>query len=94
MAAMYGLVCILSLSFNSCVEEEITTAEKYGTEENNNEEAGDEKAGMSLYCSVWGFPAYTVLVTSFMLVTFGKYIPYINLVSLNCELSRFVLPSS
>ena len=81
MAATYALVCILSLSFNPNVEE-TTVVEKFNTEENNKEEIRNEKTGISLYCSVWRFPAYTVIVTSFMFASFGMYIPYINLVSL------------
>ena len=74
---MYVLVCVLSLTFNS------ETAEKFNTENNNNEEVREDKTGISLYCSVWGFPAYTVLVTSRMFACFGMYIPSINLASLN-----------
>ena len=82
MAAVYGLVSILSLSFNPYVEE-ITTRENFSTEEKNNEEERDEKTGFSLYCSVWSFPAYTAIVTSLTFASFGMYVPYINLVSLN-----------
>ena len=83
MAAIYVLVCILSLSFNPYVEEEVTKPEKFNTEKNNNEElVREEKTGISLYCSVWSFPAYTVIVTSFAFASFGMYIPYIILVSL------------
>ena len=94
MAAVYVLVTILSLSFNPYVEE-ITIVEKLNTgennkeevrvntESNNNGEVRDDKTGISLYCSVWSFPAYTVIVTSLMFASFGMYIPYINLVSLN-----------
>ena len=74
---MYVLVCVLSLTFNS------ETAEKFNTENNNNEEVREGKTGISLYCSVWSFPTYTVLVTSLMFASFGMYIPSINLVSLN-----------
>ena len=81
MAAVYALVSILSLSFNPYVEE-ITIVEKFSTEENTKEEMRNEKTGISLYCSVWSFPAYAVIVTSFMFASFGMYIPYINLVSL------------
>jgi len=83
MAAVYVLVSILSLSFNPYVEE-ITTRENFSTEENNNEEERDEKTGFSLYCSVWSFPAYTVIVTSLTFASFGMYVPYINLVKY-CE---------
>jgi len=79
MAATYALVCILSLSFNPYVEE-ITTVEKFNTERNNKKEVTDEKTGISLYCSVWSFPAYTVFVTSLSIASYGRYIPYINLV--------------
>ena len=81
MAATYALVCIFSLSFNPNVEE-TTIVEKFNTEENNKEEIRNEKTGISLYFSVWLFPAYTVIVTSFTFASFGMYIPYINLVSL------------
>ena len=74
IAGMYFLVFILSLTFNS------ETAEKF---KNNNEEEREDKTGISLYCSVWSFPAYTVLVTPLMFACFGMYIPSINLVSLN-----------
>ena len=77
MAGMYVLVCVLSLTFNS------ETAEKFNTENNNNEEVREGKTGISLYCSVWSFPSYIVLVTSLMFACFGMYIPSINLVSLN-----------
>ena len=77
MAATYALVCILSLSFNPYVEE-IKTVDN--TEKNNKEEVTDEKTGISLYCSVWSFPAYTVFVTSLSIASYGRYIPYINLV--------------
>ena len=78
MAATYVLVCILSLSFNPNVEE-ITTGNS-NAERNSNEEVRDDKTGISLYCSVWLFPAYTVIVTSLTIASFGMYIPYINLV--------------
>ena len=78
MAATYALVCILSLSFNPNVEE-ITTGNS-NAERNSNEEVRDDKTGISLYCSVWLFPAYTVIVTSLTIASFGMYIPYINLV--------------
>lgn len=81
MAAMYALVSILSLSFNPHVEE-ITLVENVNPGGNNNEEErADIKSGISLYCSVWSFPAYTVIVTSLTFASFGMYIPYINLVS-------------
>ena len=79
MAATYALVCILSLSFNPYVEE-ITTVESLNTEKSNKEEERDEKTGIFLYCSVWSFPAYTVIVTSLTFASFGMYVPYINLV--------------
>ena len=79
MAATYALVCILSLSFNPNVEE-ITTAENSNTEKDSNEKVRDDKRSISLYCSVWCFPAYTVIVTSLTFASFGMYIPYINLV--------------
>ena len=79
MAATYALVCILSLSFNPHVEE-ITTVENSDPERNNKEEVRDEKTGIFLYCSVWSFPAYTVIVTSLTFASFGMYVPYINLV--------------
>ena len=81
MAATYALVCILSLSFNPNVEE-ITTAENSNTDKNGNEEERDENTGTSLYCSVWRYPAYTVIVTSLAFASYGMYIPYINLVCL------------
>ncbi|XP_020616235.1 monocarboxylate transporter 10-like [Orbicella faveolata] len=83
MAATYVLVCILSLSFNPYVEE-IATVENLSIERNNKDEERDDKSGISLYCSVWSFPAYTVIVTSFTIANFGMYIPYINLVKY-CE---------
>ena len=79
MAATYALVCILSLSFNPYVEE-ITTVESLNTQRSNKEEVRDEKTGIFLYCSVWSFPAYTVIVTSLSFASFGMYVPYINLV--------------
>ena len=81
MVAVYVLVSLSSLSFNPYVEE-TTVMENFNTEENNKEEVRDDKTGISLYCSVWRFPAYTVIVTSFTFASFGMYIPYINLVSL------------
>ena len=79
MGATYVLTCILSLSFNPNVEE-ITTAENSNTEKDSNEKVRDDKRSISLYCSVWCFPAYTVIVTSLTFASFGMYIPYINLV--------------
>ena len=81
MGATYVLTCVLSLSFNPNVEE-ITTAENSNTDKNGNEEVRDENTGISLYCSVWRFPAYTVIVTSLTFASYGMYIPYINLVCL------------
>ena len=43
MAGMYVLVCVLSLTFNS------ETAEKFNTENNNNEEVREDKTGFSLW---------------------------------------------
>ncbi|XP_078351631.1 monocarboxylate transporter 10-like [Oculina patagonica] len=83
MAALYVLVCVASLTFNPNVEE-ITMVKNFNPGENNNVEVGDEKSGISLYCSVWTFPAFTVMVTSLMFASFGMYIPYINLVKY-CE---------
>ena len=81
MAATYVLVCISSLSFNPNVEE-ITTVLNSNTEKNNEEQVRDENTGISLYCSVWTFPAYTVIITSLTFASYGMYIPYINLVCL------------
>ena len=81
MGATYVLTCVLSLSFNPNVEE-ITTAENSNTDKNGNEEVRDENTGISLYCNVWRFPAYTVIVTSLTFASYGMYIPYINLVCL------------
>lgn len=80
--ALYVLVCILSLTFNPHVEE-ITIVDNIKTGKNNNVDEEDERSGISLYCSVWTFPAYIVLVASFTFASFGMYIPYIILVSLN-----------
>ena len=80
MAATYVFVSLLSLTFNPYVEE-TTIEEKFNSEEDDKEEIRNEKTGISLYCSVWRFPAYTFIVTSFMFASFGMYIPYINLVS-------------
>ena len=84
MAGMYVLVCILSLIFNP------EAAEKFNTRKNNGE-VRDDKTGISLYCSVWSFPSYTVLVTSLMFACFGMYIPSINLVSFSQANSRFFI---
>ncbi|KAJ7330727.1 hypothetical protein OS493_021656 [Desmophyllum pertusum] len=81
--ALYVLVCILSLTFNPHVEE-ITIVEKIETGEINNVDDEEERSGISLYCSVWTFPTYTVIVTSLTFASFGMYIPYINLVKY-CE---------
>ena len=89
MAAMYGLVSILSLSFNPYIEE-ITIVENFNTEEHNKEEVRDDKTGISLYCSVWSFPAYSLLVTSLAFASFGVYVPYINLVSLKLSCAYFI----
>ena len=79
MAATFVFVCILSLSFNP--------VENFSAEKDNNEEderrrrrGGDDKTDISLYCSVWSFPAYTVIVASLTFASFGWYIPYINVV--------------
>ena len=76
MAASFSLVCILSLTFNPNVQG-TTVIENLNTPEDE----GEERSGLSLYCSVWSFPTFTVVVTSFMFASFGMYIPYINLVS-------------
>ena len=72
MAATFVFVCILSLNFNP--------VENLNTENDSNEEVRHEKTSISLYCSVWSFPAYTVIVASLTFASFGWYIPYINLV--------------
>ena len=72
MAATFVFVCILSLSFSP--------VENSSTEKDNNEEVRDDKTGIPLYCSVWSFPAYNVIVASLTFASFGWYIPYINLV--------------
>ena len=77
MSASFILVCILGVSYNPNVQE-TTRVESF----NNTEDGRDEKSGISLYCSVWTFPTFTVVVTSLMFGSFGMYIPVINLVSL------------
>ena len=76
MAASFALVCILSLAFNPNVQG-TTIIENFNTPEDEEK----ERSGLSLYCSVWSFPTFTVVVTSFMFASFGMYIPYIILVS-------------
>ena len=76
MSASFILVCILGLSYNPNVQE-TTRVESF----NNNEYGQDEKSGISLYCSVWTFPTFTVVAISLMFACFGMYIPAINLVS-------------
>ena len=75
-AACFALVCVISLAFNSNVEN-ITLVE---TITNNGKEENKSK-GISLYCSVWTFPAFTVIVISLTFASFGMNIIYINLVS-------------
>ena len=79
MIAFYGVVCFLSLAFNPNVED-ITSVETI-----NSHADGDGKKGISLYCSVWTFLTFTVVVVSLMFGSFGMYIPYINLVSIVTE---------
>ena len=79
MTAFYGVVCFLSLAFNPNVED-ITSVETI-----NNHVDGDGKKGISLYCSVWAFLTFTVVVVSLMFGSFGMYIPHINLVSIVTE---------
>ena len=79
MTAFYGVVCFLSLAFNPNVED-ITSVETI-----NSHADGDGKKGISLYCSVWTFLTFTVVVVSLMFGSFGMYIPYINLVSIVTE---------
>lgn len=81
MVASYALVCILSLTFNPNVEEK-TIVENLNPAEINDEAERGGRSGILLYCSVWSFPAYTIVVTSLMFASFGMYIPFINLVSL------------
>ena len=88
MAATYVLVCTLSLSFNPNVEE-ITTVRNSSTGKDNKEEVRDDKTGISLYCSVWSFPAYTVIVASLTFASYEMYIPYINLVCLKYFIARW-----
>jgi len=80
MIAFYGVVCYLSLAFNPNVED-ITSVETI-----NSHADGDGKKGISLYCSVWTFPTFTVVVVSLMFGSFGMYIPYINLVTFSEDL--------
>ena len=78
MTAFFALVCFLSLAFNPKVEG-ITPVETIANHGNGNEV--EERNGICLYCSVWTFPTFTVVVISLMFGSFGMYIPYINLVS-------------
>ena len=48
---------------------------------------------MSLYCSVWTFPTFTVVVVSLFFGNFGMYIPYINLVSTLFAYNIMIKPS-
>ena len=76
MTTSFALVCILSLAFNPNVEaiEPVETAKSTGNKV-------EERKGLSLYCSVWSFPTFSVIVISQIFASFGMYIPYINLVS-------------
>ena len=76
MTTSFALVCILSLAFNPNVEA-IAPVEAIA----NNGNKVEERKGISLYCSVWTFPTFTVIVTSLLFASFGMYIIYINLVS-------------
>ena len=78
MTTSFALVCFLSLAFNPNVEG-ITPVETIANHGNGNEV--EERNGICLYCSVWTFPTFTVVVISLMFGSFGMYIPYINLVS-------------
>ena len=61
MFGSFAHVCILSLIFNPNVQK-TTMVETF----NNDEDEGEVKSGISLYCSVWTFPTFTVVVTSLM----------------------------
>ena len=82
MATTYTLVCILSLTFNPNVQESTPVEAFTGNED------GNEKSGISLYCSVWTFPTFTVVATSLMFGSFGMYIPFIYLVSTSSNISN------
>ena len=89
MTASFAMVCILSLAFNPNVEN-VTLVETIASNGNNAE----RRKGISLYCSVWKFPTFAVVVISLMFGSFGMYIPYINLVSplFVCSTTLIFLP--
>ena len=80
MTATFALVCILSLNFNPNVE---TTSEvDVESETLDVEQKVETKGRITFYCSVWTFPAYTFVVISITVGSFGMFIPIINLVSI------------
>ena len=88
MTASFALVCILSLAFNPNVEN-IVQVETIA----NNENDAEQRKGISLYCSVWTFPTFTVVVVSLFFGSFGMYIPSINLVSTLFVCNIMIKPS-
>ena len=81
MTATLALVCILSLNFNPNVVE--TTSEvDVESETLDVEQKVETKGRITFYCSVWTFPAYTFVVISITVGSFGMFIPIINLVSI------------
>ena len=76
MVASFIVVCILGLTYNPNVQETTLV-----TSLNNDLDKEDKMSGISLYCSLWKFPAFVAVVTSQTLAGFALYIPFIFLVS-------------
>ena len=79
MTAAFILVYILN--FNTNVVE--TTSEvNVESETLDVEQKVETKGRITFYCSVRTFPAYTFVVISITVGSFGMFIPIINLVSI------------
>ena len=84
MVASFIVVCILGLTYNPNVQE--TTLVSF----DNDQDKEDKMSRISLYCSLWTFPTFVVLVTSILLTGFAIYIPSIFLVSLFLSNNKYV----
>ena len=57
------------------------------------EQKVETKGRITFYCSVWTFPAYTFVVISITVGSFGMFIPIINLVSIQLFIVQLILSS-
>ena len=75
MVASFIVVCILGLTYNPNVQETTLV-----TSFNNDQDKEDKMSIISLYCSLWTFPAFVVVITSILLTGYALFIPVIFLV--------------